>query len=171
MPPQLLLNDGTGRFTDVSDRAGPAWTPPRLARGLAAGDVDNDGRVDLVLVSENAPLALFRNQTVSSNRFLTLELEGTKSNRDAVGARVVVTVSGQTRVAVRSGGGSYLSSSDHRIHFGLGPAEVVDRVQVIWPSGQRDSHQGVNTNKGYRVREGDPVLRPLPLSVDPTGLP
>jgi hypothetical protein len=162
MPAQLLLNDGAGRFTDVSDHAGPPWKIPRLARGLAAGDVDNDGRTDLVIVAENAPLALLRNQTVSPNHFLILELEGTTSNREAVGARVAVTASGRTRIAARSGGGSYLSTSDHRLHFGLGTATVVDRVEVTWPSGRRELHEQLAVDRGYRLREGDLTHKPLP---------
>ena len=113
------------------------------------------------MVAENAPLALFRNQTVSMNHFLTLELEATSSNRDAVGARVAVTVSGRTQVAVRFGGGSYLSASDRRLHFGLGPAKVVDRIEVTWPSGTHQSHEGVAGDRGYHVREGDRALLPL----------
>ena len=162
MPPQLLLNDGKGRFTDVSNQAGPAWQRPLLARGLASGDVDNDGRTDLVIVAENAPLALLRNHTASSNHFLVLDLEGTTSNRDAVGARVAVTASGQTQVAPQLGGGSYLSASDHRLHFGLGQAEVVDQIEVTWPSGRHESHRGLAADMGYRILEGNSTIRPLP---------
>ena len=90
-----------------------------------------------------------------------LALEGTASNRDAVGARVAVTVLGQTQVAARLGGGSYLSASDHRLHFGLGPAQKVDRVEVTWPTGRRDCYQGLAADAGYRLREGDPAPKPL----------
>ena len=86
MPAQLFLGDATGRFIDVSDRAGSPWQVPRLGRGLAAGDLDNDGRIDLLLVAQDLPLALLRNRAASQNHFLTLGLEGTTSNRDAVGA-------------------------------------------------------------------------------------
>jgi enediyne biosynthesis protein E4 len=162
MRPQLLVGDRIGRFTDVSDQAGSPWKLPRVARGLAAGDFDNDGRTDIVMVAENATLTLFHNQTVSQNRFLSLALEGTKSNRDGVGARVVVTSSGHTQVAMRYGGGSYLSSSDHRLHFGLGQTEVVDQVDVAWPSGRHDSYRALATNNGYRIVEGNSAVSPLP---------
>ena len=156
------LNAGSGRFSDVSDQAGPPWKIPRLGRGLAVGDLDNDGRVDVVIVSENAPLVLLRNGCSSQNHSLTLLLEGQSSNRDAVGARVAVTGSGRTQVVARLGGGSYLSASDQRVHVGLGPAVVADQVEVTWPSGSRNSYQSLATGTGYRLREGDPIARPLP---------
>ena len=93
MPAQLFLGDGAGKLVDVSDRAGMPWRRPRLGRGLAVGDLDNDGRTDVVIVAQNAPLALLHNQSASPNHFVTLALEGTASNHDAVGARVAVTVS------------------------------------------------------------------------------
>jgi tetratricopeptide (TPR) repeat protein len=169
MKAQLLLGDGAGNLVDVSDRAGPPWQVPRLGRGLAIGDMDNDGRIDVLLVSQNAPLGLFHNRPAVTNhdraesrgRFLMLALEGTKSNRDGVGAVVAVTVSGRSQVKARFGGGSYLSASDHRLHFGLGTASLVDRVEVTWPSGRHDVYSGLAAGAGYRLREGDPTPRPL----------
>src|SRR5262249_44861396 len=162
MPAQLFLGDRAGKLVDVSGRAGPPWRVPRLGRGLAVGDLDTDGRTEVVIVSENAPLALLHNEPTSPNHSLTLALEGTASNRDAVGARVAVTVAGKTQVAARLGGGSYLSASDHRLHFGLGPAREVDRVEVTWPSGRLDRYQGLAADARYRLREGDLAPKPLP---------
>jgi hypothetical protein len=161
MPAQLFLNKGQGKLSDVSDQAGPPWKVPRLGRGLAVGDIDNDGRVDVIIVSENAPLALFHNNSMSENHFLELALEGTDSNRDGVGAKVAVTALGRTQVAARLGGGSYLSASDPRLHFGLGAALKADRVEVTWPSGRRDRYQGLIADRGYRLREGDLTPKPL----------
>ena len=169
MPAQLFLGDRTGTLIDVSDRAGPPWQLPRLARGLAAGDVDNDGRIDIVLASENAPIGLLHNQPTTpkedraarDDHFVIFQLEGTKSNRDAVGARVKVTTAGRSQVAERFGGGSYASAGDQRLHFGLGKNRVIDHVEVAWPSGRRDRLGRLAVDKGYRLREGNPT--PLPL--------
>ena len=138
MPAQLLLGTGGGRFVDVTHSAGPPWRVPRLARGLAVGDLDNDGRVDLVIVPQNAPVAYFHNRGEAGHG-LTLRLEGTASNRDAIGARVTVTAGGRRQSGWRIGGGSYQSASDPRLHFGLGDAERVDRGR-----------------SGLAIRPGDP---------------
>jgi tetratricopeptide (TPR) repeat protein len=143
MRSQLFLGDGIGKLIDVSERAGPPWQVPRIARGLAVGDLDNDGRTDVVIISQNTPLALLHNQSASQNHSLTLLLEGTASNRDAVGARATVTAAGRAQVVARFGGGSYQSASDQRLHFGLGPARVVDRIEVTWPSGRRNRYEGL----------------------------
>ncbi len=161
MSAQILLGDGAGKLLDVSNRAGAPWQKLHVGRGLAAIDLDNDGRVDLLLVGQNDPLALFHNQNASHDHFLTLALEGTTSNRDAVGARVAVTASGRTQVSIRFGGGSYQSASDSRLHFGLGPARLVERIEVRWPSGNRDCYQSLAADTGYRLREGDPVPKTL----------
>jgi hypothetical protein len=162
MRAQLLLGDSSGHFRDLSERAGPPWQFLRLGRGLAAGDIDNDGRMDFLLVGQGAPLALFHNQPgPAAGHFLTLALEGVASNRDGVGAKVTVTAGGRSQVAVRFGGGSYLSAGDPRLHFGLGAARRADRVEVRWPSGRKDTYEGLAAGTGYRLREGDPEPRPL----------
>ena len=160
MRAQLLLGDGSGRFRDVSEQAGPPWEVPRIGRGLAVGDIDNDGRQDVLIVGQGAPLALFRNQPApDAGHFLTLTLEGVASNRDGVGAKVTLTARGRSQVAIRFGGGSYQSASDPRLHFGLGAARRADLVEVRWPSGRRDTYEGLTADKAYRLREADPVPR------------
>src|SRR5262249_5921643 len=136
MPAQLFLGGAGGRLTDVSDRAGRPWQVPRVGRGLAAGALDNDGRVDLLLVAQAGPLAYLHNWTTPAGHALTLQLEGTASPRDAVGARVTVIAGGRRQVAWRFGGGSYQSASDPRLHFGLGDTDRIDAIEVSWPSGQ-----------------------------------
>ena len=162
MRAQLILGDASGHFRDVSEGAGPPWQVLRLGRGLAVGDIDNDGRIDVLIVGQGAPLALLHNQPArGAGHFLTLALEGVASNRDGVGAKVTVTAGGRSQVAARFGGGSYLSASDPRLHFGLGAARRADRVEVRWPSGRRDSYLKLAADAGYRLREGDPAPAPL----------
>jgi enediyne biosynthesis protein E4 len=153
MTAQLLVAAENGRLVDVSDSAGAPWRVPRVGRGLAAGDLDNDGRVDLVLVGQGEPLAYFHNRS-SAGHFLTLRLEGTTSNRDAVGARVAVVAGGHRQQAERTGGGSYQSASDPRLHFGLGPNTRVESVEVRWPSGQTDRYRDLRVDVCLRLREG-----------------
>jgi hypothetical protein len=154
MPLQLLVGGPGGRLTDVSDRAGAPFLRLHLGRGLAVGDLDNDGRVDAVVLNQNQPLVYLHNRTEDSGHFLRLRLEGTRSNRDAVGARVTITCGGRRRMSKRVGGGSYQSASDPRLHFGLGATRAVESVEVRWPSGHVDHHGGLSADREYRLREG-----------------
>jgi len=162
MPTQLLMGDARGRLVDVTARAGPPFGVLRVARGLAAGDLDNDGRVDAVVLAHGEPLAYFHNRTPRNGHHVTLRLEGTASNRDAVGARVRLVAGGRARVAQRVGGGSYQSANDGRLHYGLGPESLVESIEVTWPSGRRDRHERLTADRGYLLREGD--ARPVPLA-------
>jgi hypothetical protein len=161
MPAQLFLGGERGRLTDVTAYAGPPFQQLHVGRGLAVGDFDNDGRLDAVMVAQNEPLVYFHNQTEAGGHFLAIRLEGVASNRDGVGARVTVSADGQRRVAERTGGGSYQSASDPRLHFGLGATERVDWVEVRWPSGRIDRHQGLPTDAAYLIREGASEPEPL----------
>ena len=136
----------------------PPFQVLRMGRGLAAGDLDNDGRPDVVVVSQNEPVALFHNRT-ECGHFLTLGLEGTSSNRDAVGAVRLGPLRGPIRVAPRLGGGSYQSAGDPRLHFGLGDSRQVERVEVRWPSGRVNQYMNLAADTGYLIREGDPAAR------------
>ena len=160
MPAQLFLGDQTGRLHDVTAQMGTPWTVPRLARGLAQCDLDNDGKVDLLLVSLGEPVAFFHNQGPAGH-FFTLGLEGTRSNRDAIGARVTLVSGGNRQVAQRFGGGSFLSSSDPRLHFGLDKATRVESVEVRWPSGRVDAFKDLAVDTAYHLREGERQLRPI----------
>ncbi len=157
MPTQLFLGTGTGRLAEVSGSAGDCWPVPRLGRGLAVGDLDNDGRPDVLIVAEGQPLAYFHNQGPAGH-FVTFQLEGSApgSNRDAIGARVTLTASGHRRVSQRIGGGSFLSARDGRLHFGLSEATRVETVEVRWPSGRVDRHSGLEADTAYLLREGEP---------------
>jgi enediyne biosynthesis protein E4 len=160
MPVQLLLGRPGGLLGDVTAQAGPALTVPHIGRGLAIGDLDNDGRIDAVLVPQNEPLVYLHNRTEGGHS-VTIALEGTRSNRDGVGARVEIEAGGSRRVSQRLGGGSYLSANDPRLHFGLGPATRVDRIEVRWPSGRVDVFRDLDADTAYRLREADPSPRPL----------
>ena len=161
MPSRLYENRPDGRLVDVSGRAGAAWDVLRIGRGLAAGDVDNDGRVDALILAQNDPVAYFHNVSSRVGHFVTLSLEGTKSNRDAVGARVTLKAAGRSQVAQRQGGGSYQSASDPRLHFGLGEIERIDSIEVQWPSGRLDRWADLPADTGYVAREGEAKLLPL----------
>ncbi len=161
MPSRLYENRPDGRLVDVSARAGAPWDVLRVGRGLAAGDLDNDGRIDALILAQNDPVAYFHNQTSVVGHYLTLRLEGTKSNRDAVGARVTLTAGGRKQVLQRQGGGSYQSANDPRLHFGLGKSERVESIEIRWPSGQVDRHTDVAADTGYLAREAEAKLVPL----------
>jgi hypothetical protein len=160
MTSQLLAGTPDGRWVDVSAGAGPPWKVPRLGRGLAVGDLDHDGRVDLLILSQDQPLAYFHNRTAGGH-WLVIQLEGTRSNRDAVGARVTVTAGGRRQTAWRFGGGSYQSASSPRLHFGLGAADAAEELEVTWPSGTVERFGRLAADAGYRLREGEGVPKPL----------
>jgi hypothetical protein len=163
MPVQLLIGGPGAWLTDVTRRAGPPFLVPHLGRGLAIGDLDNDGRVDALVVANNEPMVYLHNRT-AGDHFLTIALEGTRSNRDGVGARVIVEAAGSRQVSQRLGGGSFLSASDPRLHFGVGPATRIDRLEIHWPSGRVDSFRDLDADRGYRLREGDPKPADLPIT-------
>jgi tetratricopeptide (TPR) repeat protein len=162
MPTQLLLGDGAGRFLEATEAAGADWSADRVGRALAVGDLDNDGRLDVVVVSQDRPLAYFHNETAPGGGSLTLQLEATGTARSGEGARVTVEAGGRRRVGWKIGGGSYQSSSDPRLHFGLGEAESADVVEVRWPSGRVDRFEGLSGGSAFALREGDADPRPLP---------
>ena len=162
MPVQLYRNRGGAnpRLTEVSAESGTPFRVERMGRGLAVGDLDNDGKIDALVISQNEPLAYFHNRT-EGGHFLTLQLVGTKSNRDAVGARVTVRAGGRDRVAQRIGGGSYQSAGDPRLHFGLGETSKIEEVEVHWPSGAVDHYTSLEADNAYLIQEGEPAAAPL----------
>jgi tetratricopeptide (TPR) repeat protein len=161
MPPQLLLGRPGGTLADVSARAGEPFQATHLGRGLAAGDIDNDGLTDALIVALDESLVVLRNRSKTSGHWLTLSLAGAASSRDAVGAIVTVRHRGGRQVAVRSGGGSYLSAGDPRLHFGLGASRLAESVEVRWPSGRVDTFADLEVDRGYLLHEGDLAARPL----------
>ena len=155
-PPLLLRNDGRGAFQNVSEQAGETFHSALVGRGLAIGDIDNDGDADAVITTLNGAPILLRNNVGQDNTWIGFSLQGTKSNRDAIGAKVVVSSSGRQLVRWIAGGGSYLASHDKRLIVGLGQNASPVNVEIHWPSGtvQRLSNLKVNQ---YRH-----VVEPLP---------
>jgi enediyne biosynthesis protein E4 len=153
-PAQLFLNDGTGSFRDIAGEVGGGFAEPRVGRGLAYGDFDRDGDVDLLMTTNNGPAVLFRNDQSSDNRSLRLKLVGTKSNRDAIGATVRIFHAGVSQTRVVKSGSSYLSQSELPVTFGVGKQDRVERVVVTWPSGRTDEFKNVETGRAYKCVEG-----------------
>ena len=152
-PNLLYRNTGNGRFVDVSASAGPAVTSPNLGRGCAFGDLDNDGDVDIVINNLDGPPTLLRNDGGNRQNSILIECIGTKSNRSAIGTRVKVTSGGRTQIDEVMSGSSYYSHSDFRLHFGLGPAAVVELVELAWPSGLKESVRDLPANHLFIVEE------------------
>lgn len=150
--PMLLARNTSKGFVDVSAQAGDVFQKAWVGRGLAIGDIDNDGRVDAVVTTNDGGLHVLRNATQNQNHWLTLELVGHRSNRDAIGAEVkLVTVKGAQWATVTTAG-SYLSSSDKRVHFGLGAEAAARTIEIHWPSGV---HQTLKDVRGDRILKID----------------
>jgi len=150
----LLLAKNTGStFVDVSADAGNVFSQALSARGLTIGDIDNDGRLDAVVTTNDGPAYVLHNETSTQNHWLTLKLIGHKSNRDAIGAEVkIVTPEGQQLATVTTAG-SYLSSSDKRVHFGLGNNATVKSIDIRWPSGIRQTLTNVQADRTVEIEE------------------
>ena len=131
--PLLLFRHENGKLRDVSASAGPAFQKPYPARGMALGDYDNDGAVDVLIANNGEPPVLLRNRAAGGNHWLGLKLEGRDCNRDAVGARVTWSAGGKKQVRLKNAGGSYLASHDPRLVLGLGQADKVDSIEIQWP--------------------------------------
>jgi hypothetical protein len=153
-PRVLYRNVGGKRFDDVSAGAGPVITAPRVGRGAAFGDFDNDGRMDVVVNEMNAIPSLLRSTTNTKNHWVIVQLEGTKSNRTAIGARVTCVTSGLRQFDEVRSGGSFFSQNDLRLHFGLGTAQRIDLLEVHWPSGAVDRVRNVSVDGIIAIKEG-----------------
>jgi hypothetical protein len=150
----LLLARNTGRgFIDVSAQSGNVFHQAWVARGLAVGDIDNDGRLDAVVTTNDGSVHVLHNETVTQNHWILLKLVGHKSNRDAIGAEVTVVTSSGPQYATVSTAGSYLSASDKRLHFGLGHQSVVPRIEIRWPSGIRQTLKDVPVDQILQIDE------------------
>ena len=157
-PKILSMNRKDGTFCDASTEAGPALMEKRVSRGLAVADLFNDGKMDVVVNDLDGPPMILRNQGIAGRNWVSFELAGTKSNRLALNARVKVTSGGMTQTDEVRSGGSYLSQSDLRLHFGLGEATKIDSVEVRWPSGAIDHIGTLDANHFYSILEGKGIV-------------
>jgi enediyne biosynthesis protein E4 len=157
--PQLFLNEGSGKFRDVAREVGGGFETPIVGRGLAYGDFDRDGDLDLLLTTNNGPAYLYRNDQTAGNRSIRFQLVGMKSNRDAIGATVRIFLGRQSQSRIVRGGSSYLSQSELPVTFGVGKSEKVERVTIEWPSGSSEEYKDLATGRAYEIIETKGVTK------------
>jgi hypothetical protein len=157
MPPHLFRNIGNGKFAEVTKTLGAGFAAPRVGRGAAYADINNDGRLDLLLSTNGGPVYLFRNEAqgaAPANRSLRIKLTGTKSNRDGIGATVRLTSGGEAQTQMLRSGSSYLSASELVLTFGLAHHDKADTIEIRWPSGQVDRLSNIAAGQTVTVTEG-----------------
>jgi enediyne biosynthesis protein E4 len=153
-PPMLLRNNGKGRFEDVSDTSGDGLKVDCVARGVALEDLDNDGRIDVVISNSRRPPVILRNESENNHHWLHIKLRGVKVNRDAVGARVTVTAGDLKQIDEVHSGRGYQSHFGTRLHFGLADHKSVDKIEVRWPGGFTESWEDIQSDQILTLTEG-----------------
>jgi enediyne biosynthesis protein E4 len=156
-PRMLFRNLGNGTFEELTEQPGPAFAALHSSRGCAFGDFDNDGDVDILIVNLNEPPSLLRNDLSGKYHWLKVKLVGTKSNRSAIGSRVLVRYGKKTQAQTLTSQASFYSSNDPRLHFGLGPETTVD-IEIHWPSGQTHSLKGISADQLITIQEGTGIV-------------
>ena len=149
----VLYRNQEGKFSDVSETSGAGIREAHAARGAAFGDYDNDGQVEVVVNNQNEAPTLLRQSAKTANHWVTLKLEGATANRSAIGARVRVVAGAFTQTGEVRSGGSYLSQSDLRLHFGLGQNAKVNRVEIVWPGGVKQEEVGIAVDRVITIRQ------------------
>ena len=160
---QIFSNLGNGTFQEISDQCGKGLLLKKVSRGVAFGDYDNDGDIDILITNSNQTPDLFRNDSVNQNYWLVFSTIGTKSNKDGIGARVKVIAGGISQIREVKSGGSYLCHDDMRLHFGLGKSEQADLVEIRWPSGLVERFEGVKANQFLSAKEGVGLIKQLKI--------
>ncbi len=161
-PTILFRNRGNGTFVELGADAGPGIVARHCSRGLALGDFDNDGDLDVLIMNVNEPPSLLRNDAPAHNRWIKIRLEGVKSNRSAIGARVLAHYGGKVQAQEVLSQSGYLSASDPRIHFGLGTAATVD-IEIHWPLGLVEKYPGLSAGQLVTIREGIGIVKGRPF--------
>ena len=162
--PLLFRNLGEGRFEEVGLQAGPALAVPRVGRGLAVADFENTGRLGALITDLAGPAVLLRNVSPAHGHAIRIKTVGTRSNRDGCGARVEVRAGGLVQSDEIRAGSSYLSASDPRLHFGLGPATRADTIVIRWPSGSVDTIRNESADRELTIQEGQGVIARRPFA-------
>ena len=157
----MFLQKTQGAFLDESSNVGPDFAQPKVGRGLAYGDFDNDGDLDLLMTTNNGPAYLYRNDHPAGNRSIRFHLVGTESNRDAIGATVRIYSNGGLQSAMVKSGSSYLSQSQLPVTFGVGKADVIERVVIHWPNGRTEEFKKLTTGRSYSCTEGKGIQNPV----------
>src|SRR5438477_3218792 len=163
-PPHLFRNLGGGRFLEVTQSVGPAFGSPKVARGAAYADINNDGALDVLMTTNGGRAYLFRNDGVN-NQSLRIKLVGTKSNRDGIGAVITVISGGDKQWKMVRSGSSYLSQSELVATFGLGQKAKADSIEIQWPSGQSDKLTNVNAGQTISAQEGKGIIASRPYAM------
>ena len=159
----LLLRNSDGRFQNVTNQAGPGFSIELVSRALAAGDVDNDGDLDLLVTNNGAGVNLLLNEGPGGANAMLVRVIGTKSNRSGIGTRLTLTTGGRRQLREVQSGSSYLTQNDLRAHFGLGAANRSERLEIRWPSGATEVVQDLPANHVITVREGEGVVGRMPV--------
>jgi hypothetical protein len=165
-PRIVFRNQGNGTFVELGDEVGEAIDSRHVSRGCAFGDFDNDGDLDILIMNQNEPPTLLRNDAPSANHWIKVRLYGTKSNRSALGSRVVVHYGDKMQVQEVMSQTSYVSANDPRLHFGVGAVETVD-LEVRWPLGSTEVHKNIPVNQLLTLTEGSNKLKAEPLTPAP----
>jgi hypothetical protein len=152
-PNSVFRNSTGGKWSALTDEAGFASQPPRRHRGSAWGDFNHDGKLDLVVTALGAPAEIWMNDTPNGNHWLELALQGTKSNRNAIGTKIQITAGGQTQFNHVTTASGYASSSAGPVHFGLGAANVVEKIEIHWPSGRSQTLKDVHADRIVQIKE------------------
>jgi hypothetical protein len=163
-PRLIFRNQGNGTFIELGDEAGPAIASRHVSRGCAFGDFDNDGDLDILIMNRNEPPTLLRNDAPAGNHWIKVRLEGsgTKSNRSAIGARVLVRYGGKVQAQCVTSQSSFLSANDPRLHFGLGAASKAS-VEIHWPTGASETYQDLPSDQLVTIREGQGIVKGRPF--------